>query len=163
LPGAIDTAYKELGRYMRQSSGLDVDEGKPNPIVARFTAYRPEMMDAAIFRDGMKKIRAIALEIQNTPESNERRQKLIAKYPNIETVYNDLQVAQSYLRDVSSRVNALEAQMDTEKIAGTLTKEDERRLIEAQNILRREQIGIYKRTTKSLIQNGFRDLVISRD
>jgi hypothetical protein len=51
LPGAIDTAYKELGRYMRQSSGLDVDEGKPNPIVARFTAYRPEMMDAAIFRD----------------------------------------------------------------------------------------------------------------
>jgi hypothetical protein len=163
LPGVIDTAYKELGRYMRQSSGLDVDEGKPNPIVARFTAYRPEMMDAAIFRDGMKKIRAIALEIQNTPESNERRQKLIAKYPNIETVYNDLQVAQSYLRDVSSRVNALEAQMDTEKINGTLTKEDERRLIEAQNILRREQIGIYKLTTKSLIQNGFRDLVISRD
>ena len=31
------------------------------------------------------------------------------------------------------------------------------------NIRRREQLAVYKRTTKMLVDNGFRDLVISCD
>jgi hypothetical protein len=163
LPGVIDTAYKSLGRYMRQSSGLDVDLGKPDPFAARFTAYRPEMMDAAIFRDASKKVKAIEAELKGTPESSPRYKELVEKYPNVGVVSRDLRLAQQYIRNIASQITALEKDNEYKRIAGTLTKDDEARFIAAQNILRREQIAVYKRTTKSLIQNGFRDTVISRD
>jgi hypothetical protein len=163
LPGAIDTAYKELGRYMRQSSGLDVDDGKPNPIVARFTAYRPEMMDAAIFRDALTKVSSITKELSGLPQNNERRTELQEKYPKVGEVKVHLDAAKQYIRNISSQINRLSDEIEQKRIEGTLTKEDERRLIEAQNIRRREQLAVYKRTAKMLIDNGFRDLVISRD
>lgn len=163
LPGVIDTAYKSLGRYMRQSSGLDVDLGKPDPFAARFTAYRPEMMDAAIFRDASKKVKTIMTEIENTPPESQRFKELVAKYPKVELVHADLTAAQQHIRGLASQINALEKDIEYKRISGTLTKDDEARFIAAQNILRREQIAVYKRTTKSLIQNGFRDTVISRD
>jgi hypothetical protein len=163
LPGAIDTAYKELGRYMRLSSGLDVDEGKPNPIVARFTAYRPEMMDAAIFRDALTKVSSITKELSGLPQNNERRTELQEKYPKVGEVKVHLDAAKQYIRNISAQINRLSDEIEQKRIEGTLTKEDERRLIEAQNIRRREQLAVYKRTTKMLVDNGFRDLVISRD
>ena len=120
-------------------------------------------MDAAIFRDALTKVSSITKELSGLPQNNERRTELQEKYPKVGEVKVHLDAAKQYIRNISAQINRLSDEIEQKRIEGTLTKEDERRLIEAQNIRRREQLAVYKRTTKMLVDNGFRDLVISRD
>ena len=162
FPGVVNEGYKAASTYARHAQGIETGRDK-EPLFDRFSAYPPENYDAATYRRVKEELGVVMKQLEKLPEGNPVRAELLKKYPGVGGAWEAIKIVDANIRANQSRINALEDQMESQRLEKILTPEKEQQHIDAINQLNKNMKYLYGQATKRFIDAGFRDLVVSGD
>lgn len=162
LPGVLNEAYKTASTAARVNQGLEVGREK-EPFFDRFSAYVPQMYDAAAYRRAQVLVNQYEKQLKGLPRNSPDVEKIFQKYPDISAlIYAENKTSQN-IRKIQSDIVAAEKQLEYKRVAGNLSKEDEKIYVDLINRHNQNLKYVYSEATKVFIRYGMKDIVMAGD
>ncbi len=149
LPGIPNEVYKFTGVASRWSIGEETP-GQKMPFLGRFKADVPQQWDAGAYRRMADKFEGIGKELYDSNISEERKNKIFEKYPDIDSILSQITETRSFVRDLHYYYAMIES--DPGKTAEEIAQ--------AKNELRKNEQSAYRYATSIFIASGMKQYLL---